>query len=328
MAKYLKQTRLYQHGWVRLRAVHGDESFIAESARQSTSGESKGEELDGKLVGSLWTREHTSPSEMASATWDVKLPLYIANQFLRHRTAKYWKVNSFSFRYSNGVTEGRQVDPENPGLQWYIPETLPIPEGSVMDGQCRKAVSLYHQLILNGVKSEDARAVLPGNIFVRIRFQIDMNNAMQFFRLRCAKNAQAEARAYASVMREQVREFFPSLFDAEHRRAHDAYQRGYKAGLAAVLRNIEAQTAELVGLKTEAQTLLAKATPGPDGGPGRSIPIVSGEPLSWQDKQALQERIRTAKLGVVVEERFAQRVRQLLDSVPLDPEALDPDFPS
>ena len=210
------ERKVLDHGYVRLRAVFGDEAFIAESARQSTSGQSKGPELDGRLIRRLWRDGHTSPFEMASCTWDLKAPLFVVQQILRHRTGKF---NQFSFRYSDGLKEGRQVDAESPGIEWHISDDVsPVAQG-VMDEAARNSVEAYRNLLDLGCKSEDARAVLPVNVYTRLRVQFDVNNAMKFFRLRCADDVQAETRAYADAMRELMYPYFPNVFDEEARRS-------------------------------------------------------------------------------------------------------------
>ena len=210
--------KVLDHGYVRLRQVFGDEAFIAESARQSTSGTSKGPEMDGKLIRRLWRDGRTSPFEMASCTWDLKVPLFVVQQILRHRTAKFGHFNQFSFRYSDGVKEGRRVDAESPEVEWYTPNNPSLHSpfaAEVMEEQARSAVAVYRNLLDLCVKSEDARLILPSNIYTRLRIQFDVNNAMKFFELRCADDVQAETRAYAEAMRELMRPCFPNVFAAE-----------------------------------------------------------------------------------------------------------------
>ena len=212
---FIQENTVLDKGHVRLVRVFGDQEFIAESARQSTSGKSKGPELDGKLIRRLWRDGHTSPFEMASCTWDLKVPLFVVQQILRHRTGRF---NQFSFRYSDGISDGRTVDGTETGLEWYVSRRIPNDLAAEMDCQCRSAVEVYRAMVKDGVPSEHARGVLPINIFTRLRLQFDVNNAMKFFRLRCANDVQEETRIYATTMRSQMRPFFPDVFVAEEER--------------------------------------------------------------------------------------------------------------
>lgn len=213
-------------GWVRLSAVFGDEQFIAESARQSTSGTTRGEAQDRKLLARLWRDRHTSPFEMCSFTYTMKAPLFVVQQLLRHRTGKF---NQFSFRYSDGVTDGKTVEPGKVGeeLDFYVPPPVRLGVGPafqeahtwrnrIVEAQ-QGAVEEYRALLANGVPSELARIVLPAGVFTRLRVQMDTHNLLKFLLLRTKPDVQWETRQYAWAMWELFRRNFPSL--GEHVRA-------------------------------------------------------------------------------------------------------------
>ena len=198
-------------GWVRLSAIFGDEQFIAESARQSTSGATKGEEQDRRLIKRLWKDRHTSPFEMASITFTMKAPLFVVQQILRHRTGKF---NQFSFRYSDGVAEGKTVE-AGEELDFYVP---PISRAAMslevqrdLAYAQRIAIEAYKDLLANGVPSELARIVLPAGLYTRLRVQFDLHNLLKFLLLRTKPDVQWETRQYAWAMWNLARPYFPGL---------------------------------------------------------------------------------------------------------------------
>lgn len=200
-------------GWVRLSAVFGDERFIAESARQSTSGATKGEAQDRRLIKRLWKDRHTSPFEMASITFTMKAPLFVVQQILRHRTGKF---NQFSFRYSDGVAEGKTVE-AGEELDFYTPPHV-RPGASYESGVRVKlayaqinALEAYKDLLAQGVPSELARIVLPAGLYTRLRVQFDLHNLLKFLLLRTKKDVQWETRQYAWAMWDLARPYFPGL---------------------------------------------------------------------------------------------------------------------
>lgn len=204
-------------GWVRLSAVFGDERFIAESARQSTSGATKGEEQDRRLIKRLWKDRHTSPFEMASVTFTMKAPLFVVQQILRHRTGKF---NQFSFRYSDGVADGKTVE-VGEELDFYVPPPARLGTGQAFQRTCeqrirfgnaqRSAVEIYKGLLSQGVPSELARIVLPAGLYTRLRVQFDLHNLLRFLLLRTKPDVQWETRQYAWAMWNLARPYFPGL---------------------------------------------------------------------------------------------------------------------
>ena len=194
-------------GWVRLSAVFGDERFIAESARQSTSGATKGEEQDRRLIKRLWKDRHTSPFEMASITFTMKAPLFVVQQILRHRTGKF---NQFSFRYSDGVTEGKTVE-AGEELDFYAPFSWRSEQKTQLENVQRNAIDAYKDLLAQGVPSELARIVLPAGLYTRLRVQFDLHNLLKFLLLRTKKDVQWETRQYAWAMWDLARPYFPGL---------------------------------------------------------------------------------------------------------------------
>jgi thymidylate synthase (FAD) len=223
-----KEIKLYPgeaHGYVRLvdclpRVVpegRGCDYVIAQRARVSTGQGLKSPEADARLIERLYKDQHTSPFEGVSFVYELEVPGFVAQQLLRHRTAK---VNVFSQRYAEV--------PET--LGWYTPPVrVPHPQNKQMSvpsaDQAKKAriemlqneadraldilFRLYHAMIAEGCAREVARYCLPTSTYTRLVFEMDLNNLIKFFRLRCAPDAQEETRVVAQAMKDLVLPLLP-----------------------------------------------------------------------------------------------------------------------
>jgi thymidylate synthase (FAD) len=194
-------------GFVELQDVMGNDNAIVAAARVSYLGESKGEVQDKKLIDYLMRHEHTSPFEMVQFKLRVKCPLFIARQWQRHRTWHYMSVNEVSRRYTS-----EEID-------FYIPETWRVQHESskqCSDGaveaelqakltqhltqQIEQAMNLYQNLIEQGVAREQARMVLPQNMYTTFIANVNAHNLLHFLKLRLDGHAQYEIRVYAEAI--------------------------------------------------------------------------------------------------------------------------------
>lgn len=221
-------------GFVRLIDWMGSDQRICESARISYRAPSKGEEQDKKLINYLYKNAHTSPLEQVNITFNIKLPLFVQAQLIRHRTAR---VNQVSARYTEMKDEfyypdkWRKQDTKNKQSSIINQSWEPIgafcdKEGyyydfvdqkslsSLFETQCKENYNLYKSMINSGVAREMARMVLPQNLYTEIYWNIDLNNLLKFFRLRDDSHAQFEIQEYAKVMKEISRELFPWTLEA------------------------------------------------------------------------------------------------------------------
>jgi thymidylate synthase (FAD) len=204
-------------GYVTLVDVQGNDSFIASSARMSTGGESKGEEADTKLLKHLIRSRHTSPFEMTNMVFDIEAPLFVANQFVRHRMGEF---NFKSGRYSEFATNN-----------WYFPvvwrsqdkrnkQMSSAPLGQEINEEAvnaalelfEKADEAYAKLIKLGVAREMARVVLPMSTFTTFRWGQNIHSLMHMLGLRLAEDAQPETR----VIAEQMEKCFAWAFPITH----------------------------------------------------------------------------------------------------------------
>jgi len=218
MVKFLNK------GFVKCLDVMGTDHTIAESARVSTGSNKKTPEDDEKLIKYMIEHKHTSPFEFAELTFHIKVPIFVMRQWVRHRTAN---ISEISGRY-------QKLKPE-----FYVPKTFrlqgetnrqssygevnsPSPK-IIVEKACVCAWEDYEELLAIGVCREQARMVLPLNIFTEFYWKIDLHNLLHFLELRLAPEAQEEMKVYARDIERFVRNQFPIT----HK--YWLYRTGYKA---------------------------------------------------------------------------------------------------
>ena len=204
------------------------EYLVAKAARASYGSDTKTPEADKRLVEFLLRNHHTSPLEMCSMTFCLKLPIAICRQLLRHRTGKF---NEFSQRYSE-VTEEvdrLRLDRTAMALRGKSKDNKQCSEFNLKTEQIKDIVSriqkaeelqdevfrTYKSLLDAGLAKEVARFYLPVSTYTTIYVQFDLNNFIKFLRLRCAPDAQYEIRVYANAMKKLAKQFFPICLDLE-----------------------------------------------------------------------------------------------------------------
>lgn len=210
-----KRVPVLDKGWIELQDLMGDDLAIANAARVSFLGESKGSERDKKLLFYLLQHRHTTPFEMAEFKFRVRAPLVTWWQWVRHRT--------FSFNAQSGrYTPFQESD-------FYIPDVwrlqasdnkqasegeLSGPDGETLTealiAHYAEGFRLYQAALAKGVAREMARLFLPGfAVYYTWVAKIDAHNLMHFLRLRMASDAQYEIRVYAQAIYEHF--FKPAL---------------------------------------------------------------------------------------------------------------------
>ncbi len=211
------EIRVLDHGFVRYIDHMGSDERTVEAARISYKSPSKGPEQDEKLLQFLYKNKHTSPFEMCKLTLNVKLPIFIMRQWVRHRMQN---LNEVSARYTELPNEfyipttWRKQDTKN--KQGSITtEELPH-EGirSAVELHCRDSYEIYQHLIDTGVAREMARMVLPINIYTEIYCCWDLKNLMHFLTLREDSHAQAEIQEYAKAIKHICYQLFPMTMRA------------------------------------------------------------------------------------------------------------------
>jgi len=208
---------LLNHGYVRLVESMGSDLSVCRSARVSYDAEWRaGEDAgkDAKLIDYLVRNRHTSPLECVQFTFEVKAPIFVARQWMRHRTGKY---NEISARYSElpeefYIPEASQITTQSASNKQMRTDTVhPNAEGlqGLIAAVCADAFKAYHVLIADGCPRELARSVLPVGTYTRFFFTIDLHNLSHFLRLRLHEHSQYEIVVYAQAMLELVEPIVP-----------------------------------------------------------------------------------------------------------------------
>ena len=211
-----KEFPVLNHGFVRLVDYMGGDSRIVQSARVSYGDGTKTVREDAGLIDYLLRHQHTSPFEQVVLTFHVKMPIFVARQWIRHRTAR---VNEISGRYSimrdefylpadvdvaKQSTDNKQGRSTEPVTHQYAAEV----QEKLEKGQ-EQAYADYSALVETGLARELARVNLPLSLYTEMYWQIDLHNLFHFLKLRLDGHAQKEIRDYADVILEITRAVAP-----------------------------------------------------------------------------------------------------------------------
>lgn len=243
--------KVLDHGFVKLRNISGptrrtadfigdeekcgterpfdaDDTDPANSARMSFDQTDSGRirEMDLKLADYLMKNKHTTPFEMVEVWLEMKLPIFVARQFVRHRTVT---INEVSGRYVTLPAE------------WYIPKVVGGKPANAKQGQedsldeatqsefmfnlsnhCESGYEAYLEALEDGVAPEHARMFLSLNHYTHWMWKQNLHNMMHFLSLRDHSHAQIEAQLYAKAIDSLIRQVLPhsmSLYDKYRRLA-------------------------------------------------------------------------------------------------------------
>lgn len=223
---------ILDHGFVRYIDHMGTDQRICEAARISYKSPSKGEEQDKKLLAYLWKNKHTSPFEMVKLTLNIKMPIFVMRQYVRHRMQN---LNEVSARYTELLnefyipSEWRKQDTKNKqgsitdAVSWtpsvsvtlikgFSETTMPVTQALIE--HCDRSYDLYQEMIRVGIAREMARMVLPVNIYTEIYACWDLKNLLHFITLRDDSHAQAEIQEYGKAIKSICKELFPMTMEA------------------------------------------------------------------------------------------------------------------
>lgn len=251
--------KVLDHGFVRVIDYMGDDSAIVQAARVSYGKGTKQINQDKGLINYLMRHRHTTPFEMCDIKFHIKLPIFIARQWIRHRTAS---VNEYSARYSILGNEFYLPEPKNIGAQSAINkqgrEDTCVPRevaSKVLNILKSDALNCYEHYIemmneddkgniMNedniGITRELARMNLTLNYYTEWYWKINLHNLLHFLSLRADSHAQYEIRVYAETMLDIVKKWLPYAYDAfEEHRLHSATFS--KTGLNVIKRMINGE---------------------------------------------------------------------------------------
>jgi thymidylate synthase (FAD) len=223
MTKY-GEIACLDHGYVALVDVMGDDRTPARCARTSfrNAGAERTEEQDARLTDYLVRNKHTTPIEFCQARFYMKLPIFVARQLIRTRTAS---VNEVSYRYVTAAREfyvpalDRMQRKSESNKQGSSSEIVEHPErcAAVISRAGDLAFDAYEQLLSMGLAPELARVVLPCGTYTEWYWQNDLHNTLHMLKLRLDPHAQYEIRVYAEAMLELLRPVFPTIIESWER---------------------------------------------------------------------------------------------------------------
>jgi thymidylate synthase (FAD) len=219
------------HGFVRVIDYMGDDAAICQAARVSYGKGTKSVQNDEGLIRYLMRHWHSTPFEMCEIKLHVKLPVFVARQWIRHRTAN---VNEYSARYSILDREFYIPAPEHVAAQSVVNnqgrgDILTGDEAArvleILKADSARAYDNYESMISQdgqqGLARELARMNLPANIYTQWYWKVDLHNLLHFLRLRADAHAQYEIRVYAEEMCKIVADWVPVAY-----RAFEDYRMG------------------------------------------------------------------------------------------------------
>ena len=207
-------------GFVRLVDSMGGDNAIVQAARVSYGKGTSNVSQDRGLIRYLMRHRHTTPFEMVEFKYHCKMPIFVARQWVRHRTAN---INEYSLRYSEARDEFYYPDPENIQFQNALNKQGRL--GEVSDDLKKKvskyfkeisdrSFEIYSELNSAGVARELARAVLPVNLYTEWYWKNDLHNLLHFIGLRSDNHAQYEIRVFSDAMAKSVKKVAPFAWEA------------------------------------------------------------------------------------------------------------------
>ncbi|WP_245454498.1 FAD-dependent thymidylate synthase [Bradyrhizobium sp. RP6] len=231
-----RELPVLDRGFVRVIDYMGDDAAVVQAARVSYGKGTKTSSEDSGLINYLMQNSHTTPFEMCEIKLHVKLPIFVARQWIRHRTAS---VNEYSARYSildnefylpDAIQVSKQSDSNKQGRGNPLESRTAFKVREMMANEAAQAFGIYNQMLtgLGGSQSsldqeavsrELARVVLPLSTYTQWYWKIDLHNLLHFLELRTDPHAQFEIRVYADRILEIVKQWVPLTYRAfvEHR---------------------------------------------------------------------------------------------------------------
>ena len=219
-----KEIKVLDHGFVRLVDYMGSDARIVQTARVSYGEGTKTLREDAGLIDYLLRHEHTSPFEHVIFEFHAKMPIFVARQWIRHRTAR---LNEISGRYSvikdefyvpeavsinfqsKDNKQGRAVDDVPPELKEKVINLLAEDQQSVYKN--------YEEMIEDDIARELARINLPLSTYTEWYWQMDLKNMFHFLKLRMDHHAQWEIQEYGRAMAQIVKAVCPLAYDSFER---------------------------------------------------------------------------------------------------------------
>ena len=208
-------------GFIRLVDYLGSDERIVQSARVSYASGTKSYREDKGLINYLLRNDHTSPFEQVVFTFHIKAPIFVARQWVRHRTAR---MNEISGRYSIMKDECYVPDADKIALQAKdnkqgreaeaVDAATSAKVQELLEKNQKDTFETYDELLELGIAREISRINLPLSMYTEWYWQIDLHNLLHFLALRLDAHAQYEIRVYAQIMLDIVRMVCPIAVEA------------------------------------------------------------------------------------------------------------------
>lgn len=189
----ISKVEVLNNGYVELIDILGNEKRIADVARISY-GKTTGNNNES-LIKHLLNNGHLSPFEQVQFTFKIKCPIFVARQWMRHRTGKY---NEKSRRYTKKKWD------------YYIPNIREKDKEKIINAMSAQ-IELYEELLESKIKPEIARTIMGVGFNTEFYFTIDLRNLLHFLGLRTEEHAQYEIRMYANAIENIVKQYFPNV---------------------------------------------------------------------------------------------------------------------
>jgi len=215
-----RYTPIHNAGFVGLIDSMGTDQSIEQAARVSYSKGTRQTSDTRNLIRYLIRHKHTSPLEMGQTLWHVRLPIFVARQWIRHRTGS---CNETSLRYSEADDEfyipspdyvkaqsknnkqGRDGEIDSDTVSKYIAD---------LEFQSNQSFHRYQNHLKTGIARELCRMELPVNLYTEWYWRFDLHNLLHFLKLRMDPHAQQEIQDYAKTMFSLVKTKFPIIMEA------------------------------------------------------------------------------------------------------------------
>lgn len=213
-----KRTEFGTAGYVQYIDHLGSDASIVEQARLTAQSEGRSDAQDTQLLEYLMRHRHTTPFEFAEIIFEIQLPIDVARQLIRHRTAN---CNEYSTRYSPAIDMQNLAGPyrvqaksNRQGSDGVVDDTLQDSLGSAEEETVEAVKDFYKHMLDEGVSREQARRVLPLSTYTKMRWKLDVHNLFHFLGLRLDSHAQLEIREMAGGIANIVKKLYPKAWDA------------------------------------------------------------------------------------------------------------------
>ncbi|MCC6403356.1 MAG: FAD-dependent thymidylate synthase [Fimbriimonadaceae bacterium] len=238
-----QEIKVLDKGFVRLVDYMGGDDRIVQAARVSYGAGTKSYREDRGLIHYLLRNDHTSPFEQVVLTFHAKMPIFVARQWVRHRTAR---LNEVSGRYS--VMKDEFYVPKPQQIRGQSKDNKQARSDEVIEGaeaiaqrmrnEQATAYAQYTDLLEKGVARELARSNLPLSLYTEWYWQCDLHNLLHFLRLRLDPHAQYEIRVYAEAMAKCAQAVAPIAYEAftEHKLGSVTFSKSEALALSKAMR--------------------------------------------------------------------------------------------